>query len=463
MTHKHHSRHKRSSKRPHFTPKQLLTSDQLNQAQVFQMTNLQRALYALAGSGVVYGFKLSCDSSKQGDDKSEQPKKGSIFIGCGLAFDAHGRQLNWPGDRISVSDIVGKKPEATGEYTLSVHYAERHINRPRNADECGGCDSDDGHLLWIEPSVVFTLTECCEKKPNDCFNTQEKCLDINGYVCEQLEQVPCYEEPKELCPTDCDNVYYDPKNGIPLACIHVEDLAQNSEHCGHQYGFSVQHKPEICNYRPYVYRNELLYNLIRGDHHNYARVESLSWQDWILYSKDWDKPISWKAFKDRVDGSEGFTITFSRPILTKTLHPGSIILSTVVQEARTDYWEERRIPLKEIHPMDSFTKEDYQGKGKQEYTRSVKLEFEDNWRVSEIEDLRSTLEYGMIVELTIRGALLRDVCGCMLDARPLDYEGSKQSCCQSLPGGDFIALFRVEPNVLKKTPQNKKAATESAE
>lgn len=462
MTHKHHSRHKRSSKRPHFTPKQLLTSDQLNQAQVFQMTNLQRALYALAGSGVVYGFELSCDLNKQGNDKSEQPKKGSIFIGCGLAFDDHGRQLNWPRNGwLSVRDMVGKMPDEPGEYTLSVHYAERRINRPRDADECGGCDSDDEHMLWIDSSVVFTLTKCCTKKPNDCFNTQEKCLDINGYVCEQLEQVPCYKEPKELCPTDCDNVYYDPEHGIPLACVHVEDLAQNSEHCGSHYGFCVDNKPEICSYRPYVYRNELLYNLIRGDHHNYARVESLSWQDWILYNKGWENSISWKEFKDRVDvnHSEGFIITFSRPILTQTLHPGSIILSTVVQEARTDYWEERRIPLKRILPKDPKPLVI----GDHQYTRSVKLEFEDNWRVSEIDDLRSTLEYGMIVELTIRGALLRDECGCMLDARPLGYEKSEQSCCQSLPGGDFIALFRVEPNVMKKTSEYKKAATESAE
>lgn len=461
MTHKHHSRHKRSSKRPHFTPKQLLTSDQLNQAQAFQMTNLQRALHALAGSGVVYGFKLSCDLNKHGNDKSEQPKKGSIFLGCGLAIDAHGRQLNWPGDWIDVNDIVKNKPKASGKYTLSVHYAERRINRQRNADECGGCDSDDEHILWIDSSVVFTLTECCSKKPNDCLNTQEKCLDVNGYVCEQLGQVPCYEEPKELCPTDCDNVYYDPENGIPLACVHVEDFAQNPEHCGSHFGFCVHNnKPEICDYRPYVYRNSLLYNLIRGDHHNYARVESLSWQKWILYNRDWDAPIFWKEFKDRVhdrdDRSEGFTITFSRPILTKTLHPGSIILSTVVQEARTDYWEERRIPLKKVRPMD-LTEEG------QQYTRKVKLEFEDNWLVSEIDDLRSTLEYGMIVELTIRGALLRDECGCMLNARPLGYEKSEQSCCQSLPGGDFIALFRVEPNVVKKTSEYKKAATESAE
>jgi hypothetical protein len=457
MTYRPQSEPKHSSKRPYFTPEQLLTSDQLNQAQVFQIANLQRALHALAGSGVVYGFELSCDLKKHRDNTSEQLKKGSIFIGCGLAFDDHGRQLYWPGGYLNISDIVGNQPNAPGEYTLSVHYAERRINRPRNIDECGGYTSDEKHILWIEPSVVFTLTKGCTKKPNDCFNRQEKCLNTNDYVCEQLEQVPCYQEPKKLCSagSNCENVYYDSEYGVPLACVHIENLSQNPDHCGSSYGFCGQNKPEICSYRPYVYRNKLLYDLIRGDHRNYARVERLSWQDWVLYNKDWEASVSWKEFRERVD-NDGFIITFSRPIQTLTLHPGSIILSTVVQEARTDYWEERRIPLK-IIPVNPVTKGAYR------YAQSVKLEFDGNWRTSEIDDLRSTLEYGMIVELTIRGALLRDECGCMLDARPLGYEKPEQSCCQSLPGGDFIALFRVEPKGEKIAPEYRKTSPEAAE
>ena len=174
--------------------------------------------------------------------------------------------------------------------------------------------------------------------------------------------------------------------------------------------------------------------MIRGDHLNYAQVKALSWQEWILYENEWEEQIAWDDFVKRVNDDCGYVITFNKPVQTNTLNPGSIILSAIIKEARTDYWESRRIPLS-ISPVNKVDG----------CTESVKLIFEENWCQCEILDQRSTLEYGVIIELTIRGALVRDKCGCMLDARPLGYEGMDHHCYQSRPGGDFIALFRVAP------------------
>lgn len=435
MTTQHHLQQKPQPRRPHFSPRQLLTSEQLNREQAFHIATLRRALHGLAGAGVVYGYTLSCDQSGESENKQSQDKKGAIYIGCGLAFDHHGRQLDWCGGCITINDLAGQQPECEGPHTLYVHYAEHHVT---GSSDCGGCDTDD--VLWVDHRVVFTLKQGCQEKELDCFKTHKDCPDINDYVCERLGREPCYDTPEDLCPTQCDNWYYDPKHGIPLACVYIRELSQNSEKCGSQYGF-CDDKLSVCEYRPFVYPNALLYELIRGDHLNYAQVDQLSWQQWILYNNDWSAPISWGDFSSRVNDVNGFVITFSDPIQTMTLNPGSIILSAVVQEARTDYWESRRIPLN-IIPVDE----------KDNCATSVKLEFEENWHQSEILDQRSTLEYGAIIELTIRGALIRDKCGCMLDTRPLGYEGMGHECCQSLPGGDFVALFRVAPKSTGKKP-----------
>ena len=423
MATKDHSKKKSQLRRPRFSPRQLLTSEQLNQDQAFQLSILRRALHGLAGSGVVYGYTLTTDEC--GNLVIEE---GCIEIGCGLAFDDCGRQLYWPGGWISLDDLAGEKPTSVCPYTLCVHYAEHHAVGSSSEP----CDAESDEVLWIDHCVVFTLKKGCTENDLDC-KSWDGCPDINDYVCHQLAQESCCESPEKLCPTQFDGKYYDPHYGIPLVCIEICDLSEKAKQCDPRYGFCCN-EPLVCHYRPYVYRNDLLYQLTRGDHLNYARVEKLSWDSWILYNKQWSEPISWDNFINCVKAKDGFVITFSQPLLINTLNPGSIILSAVIQDARTDYWESRRIPLS-IVPVN----------GEDNCTRKVKLEFEADWCHCEILDQRSTLEYGVIIELTIRGSLVRDKCGCMLDARPLGYDEKDQHCCQSRPGGDFIALFRVAP------------------
>ncbi len=437
MATKHHSKQKFQPRRPHFSPRQLLTSDQLNQQQAFHIDTLRRALHGLAGTGVVYGYSLKVE-------------KGCIEIGCGLAFDHHGRQLYWPGGWIGIDDLAGERPSSEGEYRLCVHYAEHRLASSSVSTGCGSDDADGDDVLWVDHGVVFALQKGCDEKESDC-KTWDGCPDINGYVCETLAREPCYETPDELHPTHRDDEYYDPNHSIPLACVHIY-LSRSQEQCGAQYGF-CDDEPSVCNYRPFVYRNELLYQLIRGDHHNFAQVKALSWQDWILYEKEWIDQIKWNDFYNRVKDDPGFVITFNKPVQTKTLNPGSIILSAIIKESRTDYWESRRIPLR-IYPV---------GEVKDGCAESVKLIFEENWCQCEILDQRSTLEYGVIIELTIRGALVRDKCGCMLDARPLGYEGMDHHCYQSRPGGDFIALFRVAPKDQGNVPVKSDTLDQAAE
>ena len=150
MATKHHSKQKFQPRRPHFSPRQLLTSDQLNQQQAFHIDTLRRALHGLAGTGVVYGYSLTIDETGK-----LKVKNGCIEIGCGLAFDNHGRQLYWPGGWIGFDDLAGERPDSVSEYMLCVHYAEHHAAGSSNSTGCGGCDADGDDVLWVDHGVVF--------------------------------------------------------------------------------------------------------------------------------------------------------------------------------------------------------------------------------------------------------------------------------------------------------------------
>ena len=89
--------------------------------------------------------------------------------------------------------------------------------------------------------------------------------------------------------------------------------------------------------------------------------------------------------------------------------------------------------MKAIEPLDLH--EDCAG--------GVRLVPEDDWIQAEITGRRSTLFYGARIEFTLRGQLLRDKCGQMLDARPLDIDSCAR--CQARPGDDFVTVFRVAP------------------
>ena len=178
---------------------------------------------------------------------------------------------------------------------LEAHYAERHDP----SGGCGPCPTD--HVQWIGQGVAFTLTWCkecpkCEHHPK-CPPAQ--CTTLCDYVCERtgsergpippardLESICA--EPGPLRQSRCGGWQYDADAGVPIACVYVHAVVP--EYCGAKYGFRGD-PPAICSVRPFVYRTPLLYELIRGCHVDLARVESLSWQKWVLGNRDWNYEV----------------------------------------------------------------------------------------------------------------------------------------------------------------------------
>ena len=150
----------------------------------------------------------------------------------------------------------------------------------------------------------------------------------------------------------------------------------------------------------------MLFELARDCHIDLARVASLSWEEWLV---EGGQPVSWDKFADQFKpGADGFVVWFTKPIVARTLHDASILLTALIQENDADYWKVRRIPIK-IEPLNELNG----------LAQGVRLCPDEEWCTSEITQRRSTLCHGALIEFTIRGQMLRDHCGRMLDARPL--------------------------------------------
>lgn len=460
----------RWTRRPQFSPYQLLSAEQLTSIVESQREHSEMLMRALHGEGVIFGFAVKpgereCEEMKadqKGAKKGKQEaqpewrQRGWPWIGttklqisCGMALDRHGRLLRWPADTLCYEEIVGRTG-CPGTYTLMIHFAERRVIR-------GGCLPCAKHADWAEDGVVFTLAEGCNHADRSC-PTHERCISWDDYICarnasghdEELfpdDLKSACEASGELCQIECSDLWYDPEAGIPIACVWIDDLADDG--CPERWGFGAV--GATCDVRPYVYRTPLLYELIKGCQDDLAQVESLSWQDWLVDAgkHDWNYEVPYADLEKRLLDPDGLMITFSKPIDIRTVHPGSVFLTTVYWEREADYLLTRRIPAFPV-PV-----------GGNKYETTFRLHIQEEWVDSEVKS-RSHFRDGGRIELTIRGQMLRDKCRNMLNSVPLFYEPVTPK--QSQPGDDFYAVFvfgayvgkvREEP---KPEPAPKQAA-----
>ena len=450
MTSPRTAMHRALARRPHYGKQQLLTAEQLNGAQEYHAEQMRRLVHGLAGYGVVYGFELTVEPSKQ----SCPP---CIEIGCGLAFDSHGRQLFWAGGALSAKDFIARPPEDGGLHLLRVHYAERHIKAPE-MEECG-----EEAVRWIEEGVLFSLEPLpkgeCPRADDRC-ERHDPCTSLRDYVCRRLtpedkDKQLCPEKPGAMCPTADEEWWYDLGNGIALGCVDVCDLGVK---CDPRFGF-VPGSEKPCDARPFVYRNPLLFDLHQACHVALVHVAELNLEkrrldgdpdkNWL--DSDRDHPVSWDEFQDLVKGEEGVEIGFSDRVHARTLNDASVFLTAIVEEPESYFRDVLRIPVRmERLSLDGSPL----GKG-DAFAHGVRLrlggkstgEDQVHWIQRQIDDRKSRFaenEAGSLIELTVRTSLIRDDCKPprLLDGRPLGIP--KDDPTQAMPGVDFVATFFVE-------------------
>jgi hypothetical protein len=419
---------RRWSRRPLFSPSQMLTAEQLNLMMDEQRNLTEKLMRGLHGHGVVFGLAAT---------REEGPTP--LKVSCGMALDRHGRLLHWPGGPVTPAELVSM-PECKDPFTLSIHYARREVPG-------GGCGPCSDQPQWIEEGVVYSLRRECRPLDRDCVRPSESaCIDLDEYVCMRngshegaLQAAADLDwacrQSGVLTRIGCSDIFYDAEAGIPIACVEVTDLCENTD-CAPQWGFGEVRG--TCEVRPWVYRTPLLYELIKGCQNDLARVEAVRWApDRSSGADGWPDEIPWAELAQSL--RQGPEIAFTKPVRIDTVHPGSVFLTAILWERQADYMLTRRIPAA-LHPLD----------GDDVFATRFRLRINADWVRNEVES-RSELKTGGRIELTIRGQMIRDQCDNMLDALPLGY--APRTPPHSRPGDDFVALLRFAADARTPPPQ----------
>jgi hypothetical protein len=428
------------SRRPEFSPRQILTAEQLNDG--FQDALLRQQIInrAIHGHGVVIGFGLSVQEEGALDLQDQ-----CLQLGEGVALDRHGRMLVWKGGRLGIDDLAGEHPGGTGTYTLIAHYAVR----TPNGDDC--TPSEGSRSPWTEEGVVFTLNPSngdndwgCPEHPQDrpvghreYLHRRNGGLPLGMPSVEPSPDVDWYSRKPGPTRDAChDGWEYDanPAVGVPLAQVEICNLVdpdQSAGGCDPRYGFNPESTPEVVTVRPLVYRNPVLYELAHCCDTDLPRVKDISWQEWI--DKGWDEPVRWWEFEQWVTSeTAGFAINFTKPVDPSTLHEGSVFVTAFYQDDDAS-WRSYRVPLSRLEQIKDEDKVIGVGLVPQQ----------KDWIDAEISSPRTNLVDGARIEVTIRGQLVRDEFGRMLDARPVEVECNTR--CQARPGDDYVSVFQVGP------------------
>ena len=124
---------------------------------------------------------------------------------------------------------------------------------------------------------------------------------------------------------------------------------------------------------------------------------------------------------------------FTKPIKIRTLNPASVFVTAVLREQDSYFRDVLRLPMDHIEHLDSDGT----------HCKGVCLSFTRRWIENQLESPLSRFSHGALLEVSVRGAELRDDCDNMLDARPLDVPRHKPG--QNMPGDDFVVAFSVAP------------------
>jgi hypothetical protein len=418
--------HEPWSKRPRFAPRQLLDAERLNAAIDDELERQRLLNLALHGWGVVFGFGV--EGPDAGTDR-RRAKAGCVLVTCGLALDAFGRMLHTEDRMLSLDELAGPVPSDEGTYTLLVHHAER-LDPPVD-DACNGTGPQ-----WREYGVVFSLRPGCEPVHDGCPDLTDQCLTRAGYVRRRIgsaEGPPgrspdlehACDRPGSLRHTRCGSWCYDPAAGVPIACLELCER-------GDATCLVIDRVcTDECSPVRHVYRSPLLRELLSCCDVDLPRVDHVSWQEWT----DRGGLVPWEEFSARIqvtaesDPGTGFAISFTRAVRVDTLTTASVVLSAITQGKReSDYWMASRVPIT-LHPLERSG----------DLALGVLLVADEQWLPAEVTG-RSSLDSGFRLEITIRGQLLRDECGHMLNAVPADIGCAP---CQGRPGDDLIWAFEV--------------------
>jgi hypothetical protein len=421
---------------------------------------------AVVGDGVVYGFTLS---RKERDD-------APIEICPGFALDCHGaeivstvpHELKPAAAVILVADstnclrIDDAQKFAPGLWLLSVHYAERDLDRVTLK---AGCDCPTEEFRYSCETLVFSLRAlgacgCPRAEPEcECRTSEQRTAECDPPTshrcqCEAAKRTPgCGPYPERRGMREWRGLHFDPDAGVPLACVNIDVDPRKSCDPASFTGIA-----DDCGPRPLVKTNRRLYDLIPR---NLTRIARISWQTWHRRVQD-GKEIPWEEFaamflpdaptpgqkKPPERCPTNFTVHFSKPVKVETLTRDAFVIYGITREPGTAWGDVRRIPIVDIDttpdpdepaPCDGWSPE---------LTNRARIVLRWGWYNDEVSPqcTESWFEDESIaIEIEIRGDLIRDCNDIAVDANPRGEYGVPTG--NGTPGGTFVSAFRVAKKV----------------
>lgn len=409
------------SRRPRYRPDQLLTAELLTAEHDHHRHRRWQLNRSLIGPGVLHGLGVIPAGPR------------GLRVMPGLALDAWGREIEvGPEARSIVLDEFagfGEPFPRPGCYTLLAHHAERLTPEGGSVP----CLAQDRPGDWVWSGAVFSLFCGCDA--TDCCACPgiEACYDPSTYLCGRQGSGASGVDPdprlaRAMGPVPPlvarpDGWHWDPRAGIPLACVEVCEEPPDEGCEGAGAGLRLA-DPHPCRMRPLVPRIPQLLELARECHLERPRLERLEWLP------DWDGirigRLGWHEFLRLC--KDGFRLRFTAPLRREGVHNASIVFC----ELRAAHWDHQdvlRVPL-------DFHSGDPQQGG---LVREVCFTPNEGWAKGGCPQPRERSP--VRIELTLRGAALRDRCGTMLDARP---PGAPEGPEHARNGGDLVVAFQVE-------------------
>ncbi|BBU33471.1 hypothetical protein BTHE68_72050 (plasmid) [Burkholderia sp. THE68] len=411
---------------------------------------------AIHGWGVVYGFPIAIPPK---DAACCAVPPGKARIGAGLALDRAGRELVQTEplllelDKLVVLDaegapladgIVSLQPKPGECWLLSVHYAERRVGPVMLRDSCS-CERRE----WggVFETVCYSIrrvkcTDYCADRPCEltCDCGAGPCCDAHAdrpgapprggqCLCEHLTALS--PDPECECLRELNEVTRaDLCNGVPLACVALEE----DPGCG---GWRLLSVYDACGPRRLVKRNDVLYDLLRGC--DLTTISEIGWADWFK-----KQPVPFRTFSDAFGAevndkgdyvTQKFWVTFSRPVLTRSLTPACFSMS-VVGPAGNGWWHVRRVPI------ENLVLEPAPGPDSGEtYAQKATLVVACNWITNVLRGPQDKLFRGVThIEVQVRGSLI-------IDCNQQAVDGSARGNAPAgsgVPGGTFLSTFAVD-------------------
>ncbi|WP_395018481.1 hypothetical protein [Dongia sp.] len=429
---------------------------------------------AVLGWGVVYGFKLKLhdthppqhapttaaqQAATPGAPVPPPPAmRKKLKIGRGFALDRHGREtvlehrLTLDAGNTFLLSEDGCEPRKIseakpGRYVLAIHYAERAIEDSKSPWGCG-CGKPE--KKYICETVAFSLRplgdHACPCPELHC-HRHCKCPDRDdacgtagrgphSCLCQWLKHA---EIAGEASPAHgWQGLCVDPHAGVDLACITLGEFDSKCE------PIAVTAIDDDCGPRRLVKSNDLLYDLARGC--DLTKIETISWDQWHRDFLKKEPPVPlWRFFEFfGTSGQTEFTVDFSGPVLTRSIMPNALIIRVYTQDPGTGW----RVPMQV--PIDSLLDE---SDSRKTTTKHICVYVSPEWIRDELTGKNSILrreDDNFLVEVEVRGTILRDCHNQALDADP-GFESPTPSG-NGTPGGVFLSSFLVDPKQNIKPP-----------